>query len=346
MASVYIEPNADEADTLHSLEQLLSNNTKTRCINGCDFNGWHPLWGSERMHARGREILELSLIHGLLVCTHIRNYCLRPSIRLEGEPGRLSPSQHNAIDYTYTLFIALEVTLKDSAGASMPPAADPKPLPALAEDVTDDKDDSGCKKGEKEGKAGLGYTARRLIKIDFYICIRLSPPHQLPAHQYLPHHSSPPPSQSTSQTRSCRKRSAKDLGQIYEAYSGSSTAALTEKTASKSTHKLPRYPTLNQNREKELHYLTNEGIYCLGTVQRNRLGKVCKLLEKREIMKQVILLPCPLKRGLRGQDPSLCRVDLFCIRHNPAPQLPCSRGLRGMQDRAVGGLLDCSPANP
>lgn len=34
-----------------------------------------------------------------------------------------------------------------------------------------------------------------------------------------------------------------------------------------------------------VHYLTNEGIYCLGTVQRNRLGKSCKLPEKREIMK-------------------------------------------------------------
>ncbi|CAG9563664.1 unnamed protein product [Danaus chrysippus] len=45
--------------------------------------------------------------------------------------------------------------------------------------------------------------------------------------QYLPHHSSPPPTQSTSRTRSSRKRSAKDLGQIYEACSGSSTAALT-----------------------------------------------------------------------------------------------------------------------
>uniref|UniRef100_A0A2H1W0A0 SFRICE_039282 n=1 Tax=Spodoptera frugiperda TaxID=7108 RepID=A0A2H1W0A0_SPOFR len=29
-----------------------------------------------------------------------------------------------------------------------------------------------------------------------------------------------------------------------------------------------------------LHYLTNEGIYCLGTVQKNRLGKSCKLPEK------------------------------------------------------------------
>ncbi|CAH2096797.1 unnamed protein product [Euphydryas editha] len=40
-----------------------------------------------------------------------------------------------------------------------------------------------------------------------------------------------------------------------------------------------------------LHYLTNEGIYCLGTVQRNRLGKSCKLPEKREIMK------CNVPRG-------------------------------------------------
>ncbi|CAG9563660.1 unnamed protein product [Danaus chrysippus] len=57
--------------------------------------------------------------------------------------------------------------------------------------------------------------------------LETSPIHQLLAQQYLPHHSSPPPTQSTSRTRSSRKRSAKDLGQIYEACSGSSTAALT-----------------------------------------------------------------------------------------------------------------------
>lgn len=34
-----------------------------------------------------------------------------------------------------------------------------------------------------------------------------------------------------------------------------------------------------------VHYLTKEGIYCLGTVQRNRLGKSCKLPEKKEILK-------------------------------------------------------------
>lgn len=31
--------------------------------------------------------------------------------------------------------------------------------------------------------------------------------------------------------------------------------------------------------------LTKEGIYCLGTIQRNRLGKSCKLPEKKEILK-------------------------------------------------------------
>lgn len=34
-----------------------------------------------------------------------------------------------------------------------------------------------------------------------------------------------------------------------------------------------------------LHYLFKEGIYCLGTVQRNRLGKSCKLPDKKNIMK-------------------------------------------------------------
>lgn len=33
------------------------------------------------------------------------------------------------------------------------------------------------------------------------------------------------------------------------------------------------------------HYLYNEGIYCLGTVQRNRLGKSCKLPEKKDVLK-------------------------------------------------------------
>lgn len=37
-----------------------------------------------------------------------------------------------------------------------------------------------------------------------------------------------------------------------------------------------------------MHYLTSDGIYCLGTVQRNRLGKSCKLLDKKEIMKSTV----------------------------------------------------------
>lgn len=37
-----------------------------------------------------------------------------------------------------------------------------------------------------------------------------------------------------------------------------------------------------------LHYLTKEGIYCLGTVQRNRLGKTCKLPDKKEVLKSTV----------------------------------------------------------
>ncbi|CAG9581158.1 unnamed protein product [Danaus chrysippus] len=125
IASVYIEPRVDEADTLHSLEHLLSNNTNTRCIIGGDLNGWHPLWGSERMNPRGREIIELSLIHNLLVCNvgntptfetithgHVRSSIIDITlvsslvydqvtdwkVNLDACPS----SQHNAIDYTYT----------------------------------------------------------------------------------------------------------------------------------------------------------------------------------------------------------------------------------------------------
>lgn len=37
-----------------------------------------------------------------------------------------------------------------------------------------------------------------------------------------------------------------------------------------------------------LHFLAKEGIYCLGTVQKNRLGNTCKLPDKKEILKSTV----------------------------------------------------------
>ncbi|CAH2088811.1 unnamed protein product [Euphydryas editha] len=125
IASAYVEPNIDEADTLHKIEHLLAHHSNTRCILGGDFNGWHPLWGSARANTRGNDVIELALAHDLQVCnvgdtptfetiTHgrlrssiiditlasssIHNYITDWKVNLDACPS----SQHNAVDYTYT----------------------------------------------------------------------------------------------------------------------------------------------------------------------------------------------------------------------------------------------------
>ncbi|CAK1580717.1 unnamed protein product [Parnassius mnemosyne] len=126
IASAYVEPRDDELATLERLEAFLkATNDSHRIICG-DFNGWHPLWGSETTNKRGCEIAELMIGNDMYICnqgstptfetvTHGRN---RSSIiditfasgsiyeninnwnvNLEACPL----SQHNSIEFTLNL---------------------------------------------------------------------------------------------------------------------------------------------------------------------------------------------------------------------------------------------------
>lgn len=68
LASVYVEPTNDDANTLERIDLFLrSTDTYHRVIGG-DFNGWHPVWGSVRANQRGINVLEIANSNDLYVC--------------------------------------------------------------------------------------------------------------------------------------------------------------------------------------------------------------------------------------------------------------------------------------
>ncbi|CAG5017152.1 unnamed protein product [Parnassius apollo] len=122
IASIYVEPNIDESNTLDKLDVFLKNTGDSHKIVRGDLNGWHPIWGSVKSNPSGNEVIDIIHSNDVYVCnvgniptfetvTHGRD---RSSIIdltfasgsiidniLEWRVNlNISPiSQHNAIDY-------------------------------------------------------------------------------------------------------------------------------------------------------------------------------------------------------------------------------------------------------
>lgn len=67
-SSAYVEPDADDVGTLNRIECFLQANRSSYHVIGGDFNGWHPLWGSDRTNRRGRDIVTLITANDINVC--------------------------------------------------------------------------------------------------------------------------------------------------------------------------------------------------------------------------------------------------------------------------------------
>ncbi|XP_045538991.1 uncharacterized protein LOC123722161 [Papilio machaon] len=69
-ASVYVEPDLDQSNTLALLDNFLKATDKSTHIIGGDFNGWHHLWGSNRTNARGNDVLDIIYGNDLAICNN------------------------------------------------------------------------------------------------------------------------------------------------------------------------------------------------------------------------------------------------------------------------------------
>lgn len=67
IASVYIEPRDDLNNTLVALDRLLNEKSSSCAVIGGDFNGNHPLWGSDVSDVRGEEISHLCSTHDFYI---------------------------------------------------------------------------------------------------------------------------------------------------------------------------------------------------------------------------------------------------------------------------------------
>ncbi|CAG4956374.1 unnamed protein product [Parnassius apollo] len=68
IASVYIEPNSDENNTLQRVENFLKMTSNCHQLIGGDFNGWHPIWGSDRANSRGNEVVDIAYGNDMFFC--------------------------------------------------------------------------------------------------------------------------------------------------------------------------------------------------------------------------------------------------------------------------------------
>ncbi|CAK1589899.1 unnamed protein product [Parnassius mnemosyne] len=68
IASVYIEPNSDDHNTLQRLDNFLKMTSNCHQLVGGDFNGWHPIWGSERANSRGNEVVDIVYGNDMFLC--------------------------------------------------------------------------------------------------------------------------------------------------------------------------------------------------------------------------------------------------------------------------------------
>ncbi|CAG4934331.1 unnamed protein product [Parnassius apollo] len=68
IASVYIEPNSDEDNTLQRLDNFLKMTCNNHQLVGGDFNGWHPIWGSDRSNSRGNKIVNIAYGNNMFLC--------------------------------------------------------------------------------------------------------------------------------------------------------------------------------------------------------------------------------------------------------------------------------------
>ncbi|CAH2080073.1 unnamed protein product, partial [Iphiclides podalirius] len=123
LASVYVEPNTDQCQTLDRLDAFLKATDGSPRLVGGDLNGWHPIWGSERSNPRGCEIVDLINGNDMFVCnvgktptfetvTHGRDRSSIIDITLASGSivdhicewqvnlNACPTSQHNAIDFT------------------------------------------------------------------------------------------------------------------------------------------------------------------------------------------------------------------------------------------------------
>ena len=68
IASAYIEPDNDKANTIDALNKLLHETYCSYIIIGGDFNGHSQLWGCDDADARGDEINSIASAYNLEVC--------------------------------------------------------------------------------------------------------------------------------------------------------------------------------------------------------------------------------------------------------------------------------------
>lgn len=68
IASVYVEPNEDNNNTLELLDTFLHDTRNSHQIVGGDLNGWHQLWGCDRTNARGKAVAEIAHANNMFFC--------------------------------------------------------------------------------------------------------------------------------------------------------------------------------------------------------------------------------------------------------------------------------------
>ncbi|CAG5030499.1 unnamed protein product [Parnassius apollo] len=68
IASAYIKPRRDELATLERVDAFLKATSDCHCILCGDFNGWHPLWGSDTSNPRGRDVAEIMFGNDMYIC--------------------------------------------------------------------------------------------------------------------------------------------------------------------------------------------------------------------------------------------------------------------------------------
>lgn len=68
LVSAYVEPRADPHHVMHTLDNLMNLKSTGFVVIGGDFNGNHPLWGSDSADARGEELSSLCGTHNFYVC--------------------------------------------------------------------------------------------------------------------------------------------------------------------------------------------------------------------------------------------------------------------------------------
>ena len=67
IASTYIEPREDAFNTINVLHTFLSLTEGSQIVLCGDFNGHHPLWGSEDVNDRGEDVIGLASLFDLTV---------------------------------------------------------------------------------------------------------------------------------------------------------------------------------------------------------------------------------------------------------------------------------------